>query len=155
MRVYLDSCVYNRPFDDHQLQENIFIEAVAFYILLKWVEEGKIETLSSDALAYENERMSDPDRKLRIRTYFSFAKYHVELSDTIIKRAKEIVNLGFKALDALHLSMAEFGNADYFITCDATIIKKGKNLHNKLRVRIMGILEFFTEVLYVKNIEGN
>ncbi len=155
MKIYLDCCVYNRPFDNHQLQENIFLEAKTFYVLLKWIEEGKIKIISSDALVYENERTSDPDRKLRIRTYLSLAKYHIELSDTIIERAKEIINLGFKGLDALHLSMAEAGNADYFITCDSAIIKRGKNLQNKLGVKVMGILEFFTEVLHVKNTEGN
>lgn len=113
---------------------------MAFYVLLKWIEEGKIKIISSDALIYENERMSDPERKLRIRTYLSLAKCHIELSDRIIERAKGIINVGFKALDALHLAMAEAGNADYFITYDSDI---------------MSILEFFTEVLYVKNIKGN
>lgn len=155
MNVYLDCCVYNRPFDNHQLQEKIFIEAKVFYVLLKWIEEGKIKVISSDALTYENERMSDSERKLRIKTYLSLAKYHIELSGTIIERAREIINLGFKGLDALHLSMAEAGKADYFVTCDSDIIKKGKKSHNKLRVKITGILEFFTEALYVKTIEGN
>lgn len=155
MNVYLDSCVYNRPFDNHQLQENIFIEAMAFYVLLKWIEEGKIKIISSDALIYENERMYDPERKLRIRTYLSLAKCHIELSDRIIERAKEIINVGFKALDALHIAMAEAGNADYFITCDSNIIKKGEKFHDKLKIKITSILEFFAEVLYVKNIEGN
>ena len=59
MNVYLDCCVYNRPFDDHQSQEKIFIEAKVFYVLLKWTEEGRIKVISSDALTYENERMSD------------------------------------------------------------------------------------------------
>ncbi len=41
MKVYLDLCVYNRPFDD-QTNERVFIEARAFYIVIKWLEEGKI-----------------------------------------------------------------------------------------------------------------
>jgi len=45
MKVYLDSCVYNRPFDN-QKDERVFIEARAFYIILKWIEEGKYRALT-------------------------------------------------------------------------------------------------------------
>jgi hypothetical protein len=43
-RVYLDNCVYNRPFDD-QSQRRIFLETMAFITLLELVEKGKIETI--------------------------------------------------------------------------------------------------------------
>jgi predicted nucleic acid-binding protein len=155
MKVYFDSCVYNRPFDDHQRQEKIFIEAMAFYLVLKWVEEGKIELVNSDALMYENELTSDLDRKLRVKTYLSLAKHYIELSDKIIDRAHEIISLGFKSIDALHIAMAEYSSADYFVTCDNAIIKKGKNLHDGLKVKVLGILDFLAEVLHVKDIEGN
>jgi len=55
----------------------------------------------------------------------------------------------------LHIAMAEYRLADYFITCDNDIIKKGKAVQDKLAVKICGILEFLTEVIYAKNIEGN
>lgn len=64
IKVYLDNCVYNRPFDN-QSNERIFIEARAFYVILKWIEEGKIMTISSDALEYENSMTSNPDRRMR------------------------------------------------------------------------------------------
>lgn len=47
-RVYLDNCVYNRPFDD-QSQRRIFLETIAFITLLELVEKGKFETIDSDA----------------------------------------------------------------------------------------------------------
>jgi predicted nucleic acid-binding protein len=155
LRVYCDNCIYNRPFDDHQTQEKIFIEAMAFYIVLKWIENGEIESIISDALIYENEKIIDFERKLRIKSYFSLSKYHVELADSIIERAKEIISLGFKSIDALHIAMAESGKADFFITCDDAILKKSRGLHDRLQVKIIGILEFLSEVIYAKNIEGN
>ncbi|GFP30575.1 hypothetical protein HKBW3S34_01495, partial [Candidatus Hakubella thermalkaliphila] len=33
--------------------------------------------------------------------------------------------------------------------------KKGKSLHDSLKVKVLGILVFLTEVLHVKDIEGN
>ena len=38
-RIYLDNCVYNRPFDD-QSQRRIFLETIAFITLLELVEKG-------------------------------------------------------------------------------------------------------------------
>lgn len=57
-RIYLDNCVYNRPFDD-QSQRRIFLETMAFIILLELVENGEIETINSDALVYENRMTFD------------------------------------------------------------------------------------------------
>lgn len=148
MKVYLDNCVYNRPFDEHQTQEKIFIEAMAFYLILKWVEEDKIELINSDALVYENEKTSDYNRRFRIKTYLSLAKQHIELSGKIIERAQEIIKLGFGSMDALHIAMAEHSGADYFVTCDDIIINIWKKSHNKLKVKILGILEFIMEVVH-------
>lgn len=68
IKVYFDNCVYNRPFDD-QGNERVLIEARAFYIILKWIEDGKITSINSDALEYENGMTPDPDRRIRIKTY--------------------------------------------------------------------------------------
>ncbi len=79
----------------------------------------------------------------------------LELSDQTIQRAREISQYGLKSLDALHISLAEHGMADYFVTCDDGIIKKGNAAQEKLKVKICGVLEFLSEVMYAENIEGN
>lgn len=155
LKIYLDSCVYNRPFDDYRKDERIFIEAVAFYILLNLVEDGRIRLINSDALAYENEQIADMERKRRVKTYLDRSAYFVELSEQIIERARNIIRYGFKSLDALHIAMAENGLAEYFVTCDDDIIRKGKSLQDKLKVKVRGVLEFLMEVIYAKNVEGN
>lgn len=155
IRVYLDSCVYNRPFDDFHKSERIFIEAMAFYALLHLIEDGQIGLINSDALLYENERIADTERKRRVKSFLDRAIGVVELSDDIVERAKAIESIGFKSLDALHISMAEHGESEYFVTCDDAIIKKAKAERDKLKVKIYGLLEFLSEVLYAKNIERN
>lgn len=143
-RVYLDNCVYNRPFDD-QSQRRIFLETMAFITLLELVEKGEIETINSDALMYENRMTFDPDRKGRIESYLSFAKHFVKLSQGTILRAKELIELNFRAMDALHIAMSEEGEAEYFITCDDNIIRKGKKWKGKLKTKIISVLEFMVQ----------
>ncbi|WP_242045439.1 MULTISPECIES: hypothetical protein [unclassified Calothrix] len=54
-RVYLDTSVYNRPFDD-QTQPKIFLETQAIILILQMVEARLIELVSSSVLDYENSR---------------------------------------------------------------------------------------------------
>ncbi|WP_256973432.1 hypothetical protein [Nostoc sp. T09] len=54
-RVYLDTSVYNRPFDD-QTQPKIFLETQAIILILQMVEGRLIELVSSSVLEYENSR---------------------------------------------------------------------------------------------------
>lgn len=53
MRVYLDTSVYNRPFDD-QTQAKIFLETQAVLIILQKVEDKEIELVNSPTLENEN-----------------------------------------------------------------------------------------------------
>lgn len=146
MKVYLDLCVYNRPFDD-QTNERIFIEARAFYITIKWLEEGKIIAIDSDALEYENSLTSNPDRRRRVKSYLSLTKEFVKLSQFSIRRASEIINLGFRDMDALHIAMAEEGKAHYFVTCDDGIINIAEKNRARLKVKVSSILEFLEGVM--------
>lgn len=58
-RVYLDTSVYNRPFDD-QTQPKIFLETQAVVIILQMVEAKTVELVSSSVLEYENSRNPYP-----------------------------------------------------------------------------------------------
>ena len=49
MKIYLDTCIYCRPFDD-QSQDRIEKETKAFVELLKLAEMGKVAIVSSDVL---------------------------------------------------------------------------------------------------------
>lgn len=152
IKVYLDNCVYNRPFDN-QSDERIFIEAKAFYIIIKWIEEGRIASINSDALEYENSLTSEPDKRMRVKTYLDIAKEYVKLSDSLIKRANEIISLGIRDMDGFHVAMAEGGKADYFVTCDDGIISKAKEFQETLKVKVCSVLEFLEEV--VRYVEAN
>jgi len=51
-RIYLDNCVYNRPFDD-QSQKRIFLETIAFITLLELVENLGISGATEFIIQYE------------------------------------------------------------------------------------------------------
>ena len=55
MRIYLDNCCYNRPYDD-QSQMRVSLEAQAKLHVQEEINEGKYELASSYMLTYENSK---------------------------------------------------------------------------------------------------
>jgi hypothetical protein len=53
MRIYLDTSVYNRPFDD-QVQPRIWLETSSLVVILQMVQAGEIQLVGSSVLTYEN-----------------------------------------------------------------------------------------------------
>jgi hypothetical protein len=51
--VYLDTSIYNRPFDD-QTQPRICLETLAFVTIMQLTEMGQIGLATSSILAFEN-----------------------------------------------------------------------------------------------------
>ena len=60
MRIYLDNCCLQRPFDDRS-QPRINLEAEAVLTILQLVEAGGVELLSSEALQFEVDKVPDAD----------------------------------------------------------------------------------------------
>ena len=144
MKIYLDLCVYNRPFD-YQGQLRISIETQAFIAILEQIEKGIYELIISDILIYENNKNPDFERKRRISSYFKLAKKFIKIDENDCKRAKFLKELGFDDIDALHIVLAEKGNVDYFITCDDKIVKIYKKNKEKIKVKIINLLEFVNQ----------
>ncbi|GBD39727.1 hypothetical protein HRbin37_02013 [bacterium HR37] len=141
MRIYLDLCVYNRPFD-YQGQERIALETSAFIYILELVEKGKHTLVISDALIYENNKNSNEQRRLRVSSYFKLAKEYVEIEDSDIERVGFLKKLGFFDIDALHIAISERVKVDCFVTCDDEIVKIYKKHHKKINVKILSLMEF-------------
>jgi len=150
MKIYLDNCVLNRPFDD-QTQERIYLETRAFLIILKYIEEEKIELICSIANHYEIDKISDFDRKEKIISYLNLAKFQTNLNTVVENRAKELSVLGFIGMDAVHLALAENAGVDYFITCDDKMLKIGKRNKKRLKLKLVSLFEFIEVIHYVKN----
>jgi len=73
MTIYLDTNVYNRPFDDHS-QERILEEALAFIEIYSFVVRGTLKCISSDILKLEIHNTSDKVRRNRMLVQFGVNK---------------------------------------------------------------------------------
>ncbi len=62
MRIYLDVCCYNRPFDD-QTQEKIHLETEAVLIILSNISLKNWELVGSDIIDFEISKIPDLERK--------------------------------------------------------------------------------------------
>lgn len=147
MRVYLDLCVYNRPFDD-QGQPRVVIETMEFIFLLEKAINKEITIINSFALEYENSRNPLIDRRDKIWDLLQIASEYVRYFERLESRAKEIEKMGFMAMDALHIACAETVKSDFFITCDDLLLRKGKANKDKLKIRIIGLMEFISKEVF-------
>ena len=123
MRIYLDNCCFNRPFDD-QKQIRIRIETEAKLFIQENIISGEFDLVWSYILDYENSANPFPERK---ETIYNWKKHSVaDTGETkrIIDTAKELQKKGVKSKDALHVACAVELHCDYFITTDLFLIKK-------------------------------
>ncbi|PIV25015.1 MAG: PIN domain-containing protein [Deltaproteobacteria bacterium CG03_land_8_20_14_0_80_45_14] len=147
MKIYLDLCIYNRPFDD-QGQPRIVVETVEFMFLLEKAINKEMTIINSFVLEYENSKSPLIDRRDKIDDLLKIASEYVRYSERLENRAEEIEKRGFMAMDALHIACAEAAKSDFFITCDDLLLRKGKANKDKLKVRIVNLMEFFSEEVF-------
>ena len=123
MKIYLDNCCFNRPYDEPS-HETIILETHAKIFIQKSVKDARIELLWSFILEFENSENPYEDQVLAISDWKDIAVEMIIASGTIRDRAKKYVKIGLKPKDSLHLSCAIEGNADYLVTTDQRFIKK-------------------------------
>jgi predicted nucleic acid-binding protein len=132
MKIYLDNCCFNRPFDD-QSQIRIQLESQAKLYIQEQIKNGEIELVWSYILDYENSFNPFEERKLVIQKWRDKAKQDIIENPTILETAKELSSLGIKCKDALHIACAIYAGCDYFLTTDDEVLKKLKN-YNEIAV---------------------
>jgi hypothetical protein len=151
MKIYLDTCIYCRPFDD-QSQDRIKRETEAFARLLEIAELGKIILVSSDVLIDELEEIVDPRKSIEVREFITICKEHVELSEEIIKLAKSMEKeCRIAGADALHIVSS--AGERYFITCDDFILLKDTCVNKFMKkrgysVELIDIIRFMKDKEY-------
>lgn len=88
MRIYLDVCCINRPFDD-QTEERIRIESEAVLAILKrCLSEWTL--ISSEAIDYEISRMPDVERRGKAERIASISREKIIVDESIISRSRGI-----------------------------------------------------------------
>jgi len=127
MKVYLDNCSFNRPFDD-QSQMRIYLETQAKLHIQKLIRDGSLLFAVSYVSRYENWNSPYSGNKITIEKFFENVTTYIDIdkADTIEQKANKIMKFGVKSKDALHISCAIEAGCDYFITTDDEILKKYK-----------------------------
>ena len=123
MRVYLDNCAFNRPFDD-QSHIRIRLETEAKLYVQGLIKDNRIELIWSYILDIENNYNPFEEKRRAIEKWKMMASIDIVENESLISRAREFMKSGIKAKDALHVSSAIEGNADYFITTDDKLLSK-------------------------------
>lgn len=146
MKIYLDVCCMNRPFDDTS-QVRVHLEAEAVLAIIQQVEQAGWMWVSSDAVLYEISKTPNEERKERLWSLESGASERLDLTEVIYQQAEMIHELGFTALDALHIAFAREAKVDVFLSTDDKLLKKARQHVKKVELRAENPLAWLQEVI--------
>ncbi len=142
MRVYLDNCCYNRPYDD-QSQVRISLETQAKLQIQRMIKDKDLELAASYVLLYENSKNPFAIRQGAIRKFVK-ENISVYIDSDRAEEAKaiadDIISTGIKTADAYHVACAILSGSDYFLTTDDRILKC-----NSDKIKIVDPTQFIRE----------
>ncbi len=146
MRVYMDCCCFNRPFDD-LTQERIRIESETIMWILDECRAGNIDIIRSVALTSEILQISNIEKRQNVLELYQLTRNNIELTDTIKERAAGIrEQSNIQTFDSYHIASAEEANAEVLLTTDTKLIKMAAKL--PLNVKVMNPITFMMSYMY-------
>ena len=139
LKIYLDNCCYNRPFDD-QSQQKIHLETEAKLFIQADIRAKKYVMVWSYMLDMENSVNPYDEKRYAIQPWKGIAVEYCPASDAILATGKAIMAHGIKPNDALHLACAVKCSCDYFITTDSGLLNK-----DVANIKIRNPIDFIRE----------
>jgi hypothetical protein len=133
MKIYLDVCCLNRPFDN-STQARVNLEANSVIAILSHCNSGEWTLFSSDVIDYEIEANTNPEKLRKVRQLLLSAQETLALNDGAVERAIEFQRHGIKAMDSFHLAIAETAGLDVFLTTDDAFLRAAKRIKTNLIV---------------------
>jgi len=140
MRIYLDICCLNRPFDN-QSSIRVKLETDAKLYVQLLIREKILELAWSYILDFENDANPFPERKYTIEKWKQLSTVDVVENNIILSKAATFVKQGIKSKEALHLACAIEAQCQYFLTTDDLVQKKMKNTDE---IKVCNPVEFIT-----------
>ncbi|GMO43836.1 MAG: PIN domain-containing protein [Treponemataceae bacterium] len=140
MRIYLDNCTFNRPFDN-QNQLKIKLETEAKLFIQQGILNSEYELVWSYILEYENNQNRFDDKRNAIFDWKNVAKIHCVENDTILQFAENLKKANIRTKDALHIACGVYTKSDYFITTDKQLTKLKLD-----EIKIINPLSFINEL---------
>ena len=123
MRVYLDNCCFNRPYDD---QRNLInrMETEAKLFIQDLIRQQAVELAWSFVMDFENNDNPFEERRFRIGEWRKLAVADCDLNEDVLNQAEILMQIGLRQKDAAHIACAIYLKADYFVTTDRRILNK-------------------------------
>ena len=140
IKVYLDICCYNRPFDD-QMQIKIHLETEAILYIQDNIRKNEYKMVWSYMIDFENNNNPYEDKKRNITMWKGKASEYCSSSEDILLIGQDIMKHSIQAKDSLHLACAIKSNCDYFITTDSKLMKKKLS-----SIRIINSIDFVRKI---------
>ena len=145
LKLYLDNCCYNRPFDNLE-QEKINLEANAIENIFRKHINKEVEIYKSMAIDFEISKIKSDNKRRQVEDlYDAIESIEIAYSQEIKQRAIELREYNIKDMDSLHLAFAESEYVDYFITTDRLLINASKRAN--LKIKVINPIEFIMEVI--------
>ncbi len=144
LKIYLDNCCFNRPFDDRSNIKN-YLEREAVLIVMQMAYNNNFMIVGSDVLEKEMALISDVEKRSNVESmYHELRSKIVTLDESVVKRAENIMSRSsIKAFDSLHLASAEAG-ADILLTTDVKFMKAANRLD--IGIKVQNPVDFVLEV---------
>ena len=143
MRIYLDNCCFNRPYDD-QSQLRISLETQAKLYIQDMIKNGKVELAASYMLLFENHQNPYEIRKQAIKEFLhnnTSAYIDYDKSEVVKEIAISVMQTGVKSKDAIHVASAILSECDYFITTDIRLLK-----YKTDKIELLNPIEFIQKL---------
>jgi hypothetical protein len=141
MKLYLDNCCFNRPFDD-QSSLTIRLETEAKLSIQEKIKLKEFKLAWSYILDFENNANPFIEKRSEIQRWKNLAESFTNETQEILTTMKNLTTIGLKPVDALHISCAILLQCDVFITVDKGIIKKANKIS---QLKIAGPIDFMIE----------
>ena len=125
-RIYLDNCCFNRPYDDQSVIRN-YLETEAKLFIQAGILHNIFELAWSYILDFENSLNPYSERRNQITKWESIAIVNIAETSRIIQISNDIMKIGLKPKDALHIACAIEADCTFFITTDGKILNKPIN----------------------------
>ena len=144
MRIYLDCCAYNRPYDEFSNKIMVHLEAQAKLYIQKCIRDGKYDLVTSEMLLSE---VSECPIEVRRKGILDFieenSSVHVgpDNNSKVDKMARKIMETGIKYKDACHVASALIGDCEYLLTIDNRLLK-----YNPDKLKLVNPVQFVDEM---------
>ena len=142
MKVYLDNCCFNRPFDS-QADLRVRLECEAKLAIQSFILEKKVSLVWSYVLDLENYANPFLERRSAIARWRAHAVTDIDESEDVLDAARQLTGLGVKSKDALHLACALVAECDVFFTTDDLILKK---MRNRNEIKVLNPVDYILEM---------